>query len=351
MKRLSTTLVAVAIAAFAADALAQTVIRFAEFGPNRGSRAAALEWWADQIAERSNGELEVEFHWGKALLDTKAVLGGVADGVADAGTVMGFFTPREVRGYNIGDLPVANSDEWVGMRALFDYARENPAMQAEFDKAGVAYMTNYTTGPIQLICSQPVDGIDDLAGLKVRASGPYGKALAALGADVQSMGQGEVYQALDSGLVQCNQNYYYSMKAYKQYEVANHVAELDWGQNMAFGIVMNKALWDSLDDNQRAVLDEVNSDFIDHMAQVMIEGLEQDKAEMIAGIDGHSITVTAFSDADREKLLAAGAEQVDEWVKLATEEGLDGAALLADYQKRIDAYSAELAEKGYPWNR
>ena len=61
--------------------------------------------------------------------------------------------------------------------------------------------------------------------------------------------------------------------------------------------------------------------------------------------------MTAFSDADREKLLAAGAEQVDEWVKLATEEGLDGAALLADYQQRIDAYSAELAEKGYPWNR
>ncbi len=351
MNRLTTTVIAGALLAFGTDAMSQTVIRFAEFGPNRGARAEALQWWADQIASRSGGSLEVEFHWGKALLGTKAVLGGVADGVADAGSIIGFFTPKELRGYNIGDLPVENSDEWVGMRALYDFANENAAMRAEFDAAGVTYMTNYTTGPIQLICKSPKEGVDDLQGVKVRASGPYGKALAALGADVQRMGQGEVYQALDSGLIECNQNYYYSMKAYKQYEVASHVVELDWGQNMSFGIVMNKFVWDGLSDADKAVLTEVNSDFIDHMARIMIEDMAKDKAEMIEGIDGHSITVSMFSEADRAKLLAAGKEQVDAWVADADAEGHDGAAMLADYQSRIDKHAAELDAKGYPWNR
>lgn len=351
MNRLTSTLIAGTLLAVSADALAQTVIRYAEFGPNRGARAEALEWWANELASRSGGSLEVEFHWGKALLDTKAVLGGVADGVADAGSVIGFFTPKELRGYNIGDLPVENSDEWVGMRALYDFANENEAMQAEFDAAGVTYMTNYTTGPIQLICKSPKDGVADLEGVKVRASGPYGKALAALGADVQSMGQGEVYQALDSGLIECNQNYYYSIKAYKQYEVAKHVVELDWGQNMAFGIFMNKGVWDSLSDADKAVLNDVNSDFIDHMARIMIDDLEKDKAQMVDGIDGHAITVSRFSEADRGKLLAAGREQVDAWVADASAEGHDGAAMLADYQSRIDQHAADLESKGYPWNR
>jgi TRAP-type transport system periplasmic protein len=351
MKRLTTTLVATMLVAFTTDALASTVIRFAEFGPNRGARAAALTWWADELASRSNGELEVEFHWGGALLDTKSVLKGVADGVADAGSIIGFFTPRELRGYNIGDLPVENSDEWVGMRALYDFSRQNEDMQAEFDRAGVAYMTNYTTGPVQLICKSPKAGIADLQGVKVRASGPYGKAMTALGSDVQSMGQGDVYQALDSGLIECNQNYYYSIKAYKQYEVASHVIELDWGQNMAFGVVMNKAVWDGLSDADREVFEAVNSDFIDHMARIMIDDLEKDKAEMMAGIDGKSITVTTFPEADRAQLLAAGTEEVNAWVALANEEGRDGAALLADYESLIDTYTAELESKGYPWNR
>ncbi|GJL81251.1 MAG: ABC transporter substrate-binding protein [marine bacterium B5-7] len=335
----------------AGDAMASTVIRFAEFGPNRGARAAALQWWADEIAKRSSQDIEIEFHWGKALLGTKAVLSGVADGVADAGSVIGFFTPKELRGYNIGDLPVANSDEWIGMRALFAYSNDNPSMQKEFTNAGIVYMTNYTTGPIQLICKSPKTSVADLQGVKIRASGPYGKALESLGADVQRMGQGDVYQALDSGLIECNQNYYYSMKAYKQYEVASHVIELDWGQNMAFGIIMNKGVWDGLSDDQRGVITSVNSDFIDHFAEVMITGMEKDKQEMINGIDGKSITVSQFSEADRQKILDAGAAEVSAWVDAATADGLNGKALLDYYLSHIDTYTKEFEAEGYPWNR
>ena len=232
---------AVAAVAMVGEAYAKT-LRYAEFGPNRGTRAKALNWFADELKARTNGGLEIEFHWGKSLLGTKAVLQGLGDGVADMGSVIGFFTPKKLRGYNMGDLPVANSDEWIGMRALYAFASSDPTMQTEFAKLGVQYITNYTTGPIQLICTEKVASLADLKGTKLRGSGPYGKTFADFGAEVQRMGQAKVYQALDSGLVTCNQNYYYSMKAYKQYEVAPHVVELDWGQNMAFGIMMNKRL-------------------------------------------------------------------------------------------------------------
>lgn len=351
MKIRKTTILAFLGLALAGQAALAEVIRYAEFGPNRGSRAAALEWLADEINERSNGRLEVEFHWGKALLGTKAVLKGVSDGVADAGSVIGFFTPKELVIYNIGDLPVENSDEWVGMRALYDFIKNNPEAQSEFADAGVVYITNYTTGPIQLICKEPINSIDDLAGRKVRASGPYGKALATLGADVQRMGQGDVYQALDSGLIDCNQNYYYSIKAYKQYEVADHVIELDWGQNMSFGVIINKAFYDGLSDEDRQVIDQVGSDFIDHFAKVMIEGREQDKQEMIDGIDGDSISVTRLPEAERTKLIEAGKEQIDVWVESANGEGHDGQALLEAYRARIDKYAKELDAEGYPWTR
>ena len=142
---------AVLVFALAGEALAKT-LRYAEFGPNRGTRAEALEWFAEEVKKRSNGSLEIEFHWGKSLLDTKAALQGIRDGVADMGSVIGFFSPKVLRGYNIGDLPVDNSDVWVGMRALYALANEHPALLAEFDKAGVRlhHQLLYRSDPVDL---------------------------------------------------------------------------------------------------------------------------------------------------------------------------------------------------------
>ncbi len=336
--------------AWAADAAAKT-LTFAEFGPNRGTRAAALQWFADELDARSKGDLTIEFFWGKSLLTTKAVLQGVGDGVADMGSVIGFFTPKELRAYNLGDLPVQNSDVWVGMRALYALSSDYPALSAGFDAANVVYISNYSTGPIQLICTAKVETLEQLTGKKVRGSGPYGKTLAALGAEVVRMGQGEVYQALDSGLVDCNQNYYYSMKAYKQYEVAPFVLELDWGQNMSFGIIMNKQSYADLSDNQRKVLHAAASDFVDHFAKAMIESQIADKAAMEAGIDGKTIEVVVLSPEERKTLLETSRQQIDAWVADAKGDGLDGAAILAAYEALIAKYAKEKEDKGYPWTR
>lgn len=349
-KLLAVGTIALAVSTIAGTSFAKT-LRYAEFGPNRGTRAEALNWFADELKKRSNGDLEIEFHWGKSLLGTKAVLQGLGDGVADMGSVIGFFTPKKLRGYNIGDLPVENSDEWIGMRALYEFSSTNASMKAEFAKQGIVYVSNYTTGPIQLICSKEIKNLGDLNGVKLRGSGPYGKTFSDFGADVQRMGQSKVYQALDSGLVQCNQNYYYSMKAYKQYEVAPHVVELNWGQNMAFGVMMNKASMAKLSAEHQKLIVDLGSDFIDHMAQLMIDGKSGNKQAMIDGIDGKKITVVSLPDEERVKLLQGGQKYIDAWVKEATEQGYDGAALLLSYEALIKKYADEKNSKGYPWTR
>ena len=351
---LKNTLLASAVAltafSFVGDALAKT-LRYAEFGPNRGTRAQALNWFADELKKRSNGELEIEFHWGKSLLGTKAVLQGLSDGVADMGSVIGFFTPKKLRGYNIGDLPVDNSDEWVGMRALYEFANTNDTMKKEFADQGVHYITNYTTGPIQLICTKQLNSLGDLSGTKLRGSGPYGKTFSDFGAEVQRMGQAKVYQALETGLVECNQNYYYSMKAYKQYEVAPHVVELDWGQNMAFGIMMNKGSWEGLSADEQKLISDLGSEFVDYIAQLMIDGKSSNKQSMVDGIDGKKINVVNLADDERGKLLEGGKKYVDAWVSEATEQGYDGKAMLSSYQSLISKYAGEKKAKGYPWIR
>lgn len=335
---LGKTLLATAVVLSASGAQAQTVLRFSDYGPNRGARAAALEWFADELATRTDGAVSIEFYWGGSLLGGRDTLGGVASGVADIGTIVGFFTPRELELYSIGDLPFANSDVRTGMRAIYDLATQDDGLAAEFDAAGVRYVTNYTTGPVELICRSEVTTLDQLQGLKIRASGPYGDTLERLGAEIVSMSQADVYQALDSGLIDCNQNYYYSMRAYRQYEVAPYVLELDWGQNMSFGIVMNPASFDMLDASQQAVLTELGSEFVDHVAEAMITEIDEARAAMVSGIDGSAITVNQLAEDDRTRLLEVSEEAISDWLDRA---GEAGAEVLASYEALLETSGTE----------
>ncbi len=79
MKRLTLTAAAAALllGGFSSFALPGTAeaetrtLRFSEFGPNRGTRAGALEWLDKQMRERSNDELGLDILWGGALLSAK----------------------------------------------------------------------------------------------------------------------------------------------------------------------------------------------------------------------------------------------------------------------------------------
>lgn len=337
------------IAAFCAPAaVAAQNLTFTDYGPNRGARAVALEAFGTGLADRG---IELTFFWGGSLVGGRDTLSGLADGVADMGSVVGFFTPAQLPLYAIGDLPVDNSDVWVGMRAMHELARTSAALKAEFDAAGLHYVSTYSTTPIQLICRTPVTSLADLKGLRVRASGPYGDALTALGAEVERMSQSKVYQALDSGLLDCNQNYFYSILAYKQYEVADRLLALDWGQNMSFGIFMGKSAYEALSDEARAAVDAAGDAFIDLYAESLIDGLTSDRARLGEGIDGHAVEITTLPDGDGATLRAASDAQIAAWAARVAEAGADGEALLAEYAAHIDRFAAERDASGYPWAR
>jgi len=91
-------------------AIAQTVLIHGEAGPNRGARAAAILWFADQVAERSEGDIRIDVQWGGALFKANAALQSIHDGVADMGTIISVYYPQEFASYGIADLPLDNPD-------------------------------------------------------------------------------------------------------------------------------------------------------------------------------------------------------------------------------------------------
>ncbi len=96
------------------------MLRYAEFGPNRGMREPLHRWLADEIEQRSQGRLVLRTSFGGSLISAKNVLRGVSAGVADLGTIVAAYTPAQFERYRVADLPVGEDDPWVGLRAAIE---------------------------------------------------------------------------------------------------------------------------------------------------------------------------------------------------------------------------------------
>jgi TRAP-type C4-dicarboxylate transport system substrate-binding protein len=333
----------------AMPASAEMTLSFTDNGPNRGARAEATNWFAEELAKRTEGEIKMEIHWGGALLKAKAATKGIGDGAADMGFIIGVYNPSMHPGFLLADLPTQYADPWASTRALYELNTTNDVLKAEWDKLNLHFVTNITTGPIQMVCKdKSVTSVDDMAGLKVRGISVYGKVAKDLGAIPVKMSAYDTYQGLDTGLIDCTMFYSYAIPAFKLNEVATNVTLLDWGALMALGIVMNKDAWEAMTPEQQATLNELSSEWIDVYAKKLSDANATAITDMKAA---GKITFDDFPDAQKEQLLSASKAYLTDWKEKAAKAGIDGDALVADYTAMLQRWDAEREAKGYPWTR
>lgn len=332
-------------------AQAQTVLRYTEGGPNRGARADALKSFADRVEELSEGDLKIDIIWGGALLKFSAAAEGIKNGVADMGTVLAAYAPNQMKALSIGDLPIEESnDPWVGMRAMYDLFATNAAEQESLAKQNTVYVYSAHSTALQISCKGDVEirSIEDLKGLKMRASGLYAKVFADLGANMVNLTFDEIYPAYDSGLIDCDAGYFYTIKAYKLDEVIDRVYRIDFGQIGGIGIVANKDRWDSLTDRQREILRQAGSETIDYFARLQITEMD----DIVTSLkDGGRVEVLEAPEGFRAALSAAAEPYVQTWKEEFAAAGIDPEAVLADYNGLLGKYAAERDAQGYPWDR
>lgn len=346
MKFLKSAALAASLAVFSTVSNAETVLIHGEAGPNRGARAASLQWFADQVQERSSGDLRIDIQWGGALFKDNASVPSIRDGVADMGSVIAVYFPQEMVGYGIADLPVQNPDSWVGMRATDELMRNSDAIRAALAEMNLVYIGTWTTSQVNIGCKNAaIRSVADVEGLKVRGVGAYGKVFGELGANMVRMSIYDAYQGLDTGLIDCSQGYSYAVAALKQAEVMDTYTLLNWGQVGGVGMFMNKAMFDSLTPEQQAVLEETGRDMVDQFGQTIT--IANEKA--IASMQEQGVEIIELPEADRAAFVERGAPFLGEWVESANAAGLPGQALLDEYRALIEKYTAIRDTDGYPW--
>lgn len=335
--------------ALTAPVQAEMTLNFTDQSPNRGARAETTNWFVEQLAERTNGEIKVEVHWGGALLKAKAAAKGIGDGAAEMGFLVGVYNPGLHPAFLLADLPTQYSDPWTATRAFYELNTTNEVLQAEWDALNLHFISNVTTGPIQMVCKDTaISSVTDLEGVKVRGISVYGKVAKDLGAIPVKMTAYDTYQGLDTGLIDCTMFYSYAIPAFKLNEVATDVTLLDWGALMGLAFVMNKDAYEAMSPEHQAVIDELGSEIVDVYAEKISGANDAAIADLKAA---GTVTFHDFPEAQKAELLAASKGYLEEWKAKGDKAGFDANAVQAAYMGLLEKWDAERTSKGYPWTR
>jgi C4-dicarboxylate-binding protein DctP len=152
--------------------------------------------------------------------------------------------------------------------------------------------------------NKPLRAPDDMKGLKMRiqSSKVLGDQMKALGAIPQVMAFSEVYQAMQTGVVDGSENTPSNMYTQKHHEVQKYTTVTDHGY-IGYAVIANKKFWDGLPPDIRATLDGAMKDATKFANDIA----KKENDEALEGIrkSGRSevITLTAAQKAEWKKAL------------------------------------------------
>jgi len=243
------------------------------------------------------------------------------------------------------DLPLGFPSGWVDTQVATDFF--NKYKPKEWDDVRVLYLS--PCGPLILeTIAKPVRTLEDLKGLKIRATGQLADIIKALGGVPVPLPMTDTYEALRRGVIEGVSVDLSTLKYWKYAEVTKYVtAYWQLGTSITFYYVMNKNKWNSLSPNLQKIITEVASEARDKQAalwdQMDIEG-----RDLFTSSGGQIISL---SDAEAAKWKKAVEPVIEDYKKSMVGKGYKAAEVdgwLKYVKERIEYWHKEQKKRGVP---
>jgi C4-dicarboxylate-binding protein DctP len=245
-----------------APALAQQpiVIKFSHVVAVNTPKGKGAEMFKKLAEERTNGRVKVEVYPNSSLFkdgeEMEALQLGSVQMLAPS---LAKFGPLGVREFEVFDLPYMfdNVDdlhkvqEGVVGKALFK----------KLESKGIVGLAYWDNGFKDMSANKPLRKPEDMKGLKMRiqSSKVLDGEMRSLGALPQVMAFSEVYQAMQTGVVDGSENPPSNFYTQKMHEVQKYLTLTDHGV-IEYAVIVNKKFWDGLPADIRTALESAMKD-------------------------------------------------------------------------------------------
>jgi TRAP-type C4-dicarboxylate transport system substrate-binding protein len=325
--RVTALLLAMAAALAGGAATAEPIkLKFSSFEPPQAfGPKKVYSAWAKAVSEASDGQVQIEVYTGGSLGKPTAQLQIVQDGVADMAVIVPSFTPGRFAHNEIGELPFLWTDPTVAGIALTRLVQKGLLKYPGFKVLGVDQ-----TGPYQLHATKPINKLEDLKGLKIRAAGPiFGEVARALGAVPVGIPTPAVAENISRGVLDGAMNDWTLIKAFRILDVTHYHFEFPLGGVIAvFG--MNQSRYDSLPPKAKAAIDKYSGDYL---AKLWGDVVKEETRSVVAEVKANK----------RDEIVYPNATESKRWEAVLTPV-LDGWAAKSPENKHLlEAFKTELA--------
>ena len=214
------------------------------------------------------------------------------------------FGPLGVREFEVFDLPYI-FDSFAELHKVTEGSVGKSLFQ-KLESKGILGLAFWDNGFKEMSANKPIRVPADYKGLKMRiqSSKVLGDEIKALGAIPQVMAFSEVYQALQTGVVDGTENPPSNFYTQKMHEVQKYLAMTDHGY-LGYAVIVNKKFWDGLPADVRTTLEGAMKDATKFANDIAKK--ENDDALAAVKKSGKTeiITLTAEQKAAMKKALVS----------------------------------------------
>jgi C4-dicarboxylate-binding protein DctP len=308
---------------------AEITARLGDIDPTTTAKHMGLVHAAELIKERTDGRVVFTVYPSGQLGDTRemaeAVQLGALDAMISPTSFLGGFDPAA----SIFDIPYLFPSD----RKVSSELRNGPFGQAvldSFSSHGFVPIALWDGGRKDFSSNKSLDSIKDFADQRFRVMDSHIliSQFTALGASAVVLDFGELYTALQNGVIDGEENPLDIMERMKFYEVQKNVAVTEHGA-IVEAVLFSPAFWQRLSAGDQKII----RDTFQEVGVEVSAAKQADADKALAFLKKAGLNVQVFDEAERQKLrqmvYPAGR---DAYIKMA---GDEGKTLIGLYEKQL----------------
>ena len=289
---------------FAVYAQQPIVIKFSHVVAKDTPKGMASEFFAKKAEELTKGKVKVEVYANSTLYKDKEEMEELQLGAVQMlAPSLAKFGPLGVKEFEVFDLPYI-FDDYNELHKVTQ-GPVGQQMLLKLEPKGIRGLAYWDNGFKSFSLNTPVKTPADLKGkkLRIQSSKELEEQIRSVGGLPQVMAFSEVYQALQTGVVDGTENPVSNLYTQKMHEVQKHLAITDHGY-LGYAVIVNKKFWDGLPADVRGQLETAmkeSTTFANKIAK------EQNEKDLEAVKKSGKTTVYVLSKEERlafKKILA-----------------------------------------------
>ncbi|WP_150463192.1 TRAP transporter substrate-binding protein [Nesterenkonia ebinurensis] len=282
---------------------AELVIRYGNIYPAGTTFSRAIDEMAEEIAEESDGAIELDSYHGGTLGYEPEMLEGILEGsleMTQTGTAgIALYVPETA----LFELWYAYDDLETLMEA-FESVRDD--LDVVYQEEGFKLLGAFFNGPRSTISTQPIRSLEDMQGVQLRVptSDLYVDMAEALGANAVTLPLGDAYSGLEQGTIDAQEGSPDDLYSGGFGEVAKYLT-LDRHVYHPLSIIYSIEAWEALSEEEQEIIQNA----VDSAVERQVSYLEEANEEALIALEEQGVELIELEDREEWAEAVQGASE------------------------------------------